>query len=91
MFTERPDIERILSVVEQRLSEDRTLARQVGMYCCREFSRTSLSRIGEIYGVSDAGVSVASRRVTGRLKNDARLREVVKAIVDDLGLLNVEI
>ena len=50
-----------------------------------------LARVGESYGVSDAGVSVASRRVTGRLKNDAGLRETVKAIVNDLGLLNDEI
>lgn len=87
----RPDIVKIIAVVEKQLTNDQTLARQVGMYCCREFSRAGLARIGETFGVSDAGVSVASRRVTRRLKNDARLRDQVKTIAVELGLLNVEI
>jgi len=86
----RPDPAQIKTAVDQSIS-DQALARQIGMYCCRQYSRVSLKRIGEIFGVSDAGVSIASRRMAGRLKNDKGLRDVVDAIAVDFQLLNVEI
>ncbi len=87
----RPDIEQVVSVVERHLSNHPTRIRQVGMYCCRQFTRSGLKQIGQHFGISDAGVSVAAKRVAECMKADAQLREVIRKIESEVELLNVEI
>jgi len=85
-----PTIEDIRAAVEKRFREDRAQHRQIGLYCCRQYSRKSLAQIGKAYGISDAGVSAASQRVAARLETDVLLREVLREIEGELDLLKVE-
>lgn len=87
----QPSIAEIRAVVERRFADNGAQGRRVGLYCCRQYSRRSLVQIGAEYGISDAGASAAGKRVAERLKVDEGLRDVLREIERELGLLKVEI
>lgn len=86
-----PEVAEIRAVVEKRLVGNKAEARRLGLYCCRQYSRRSLAQIGKEYGISDAGVSAAAKRISERLKVDEKLSRVLREVESELGVLKVEI
>jgi putative transposase len=77
----RPGIDEIIKVVENEVKEN-ALAKKVSLYFCHRYSGARLLEIGERFGMSDAAVAQASRRMRIVYEKDETLRkrlDVVKA------------
>jgi chromosomal replication initiation ATPase DnaA len=75
--------------VEAFLPSDVNLARQVKLHLCHRYSGRRLREIGEWFGVTESGVSQASRRIQDRQEEDRKLRLLVREIVKKASLSNV--
>lgn len=81
--------EEIAEAVDRAFKEDAALARKVKLYLYHTHTAQSLRQIGTRFGISESGVSQASRRMSVRLGHDSRLRRRISAIIDELALSNV--
>jgi len=81
----RPDPEMIEQAVDAEIVNEK-LARQVKLYLCHCYSGRRLRDIGERFGVSDSGVTQASRRIDDRQKKDKSLKKVILRVVKNLKL-----
>jgi hypothetical protein len=82
----RPALESIRAAVEALFTNDRAMARRVGLYLCRRHTGLTLKEIGAAYGVGESAVTQASRRVTEEMKQSESLRASVKVLETELGL-----
>jgi len=62
-MTDRPGIETIEQEVDSKIKNDSKLVRQVKMLLGHRYSGKKLSEIGARFGVSESGVTQASRRM----------------------------
>ena len=85
----RPGLDDLEQVVNSVLQSDEKLARQVKLYLCHRYSGKKLREIGNRFGVSESGVTQASRRIRIKQKNDKKLGKLIRKIVRDLSLSNV--
>jgi REP element-mobilizing transposase RayT len=88
-ITNRPGLGLIEQVVNSVLQSDEKMARQVKLYLCHRYSGKKLREIGERFGVSESGVTQASRRIRIKKKNDKKLGKVITKMVKELTLSNV--
>ncbi len=88
-LTDRPELGYIEKVVDSCLQSDEKLARQVKLHLCHRYSGLGLREIGERFGVTESGVSQASRRIRIRQEDDRKLRLLVSKIVKKVFLSNV--
>jgi putative transposase len=58
-------------------SEREDLLRNESIYYCQKYSGTKLKEIGERFGISDAVVSQASRRLAKKAETDQQLKEML--------------
>ena len=65
------------------------LGRMAGIFLCHRFSGAKLKEIGAIYGLSESGVSQASRRFEKAMEEDEDLRGKIERIKEELSLSNV--
>jgi hypothetical protein len=67
----------IIMKIKAALGDRAALLRNVSLYCCQKYSGAKLKDIGERFGVSDAAVSQASRRLALKAETDQQLKEVI--------------
>ena len=82
----RPGLDDIEEVVTATLQQDKKLARQVNLYLCLRYSGKKLREIGERFGVSESGVTQASRRIRTKMNSNKRLGKVIRKMVKELTL-----
>jgi REP element-mobilizing transposase RayT len=85
----KPSLYRIVEAVRTAFPEDRRLATKAGIYLCHHFSGVKLREIGELFQLSESGITQASRRFGKDVVKDKKLREKLKQIAEDQGLSNV--
>jgi hypothetical protein len=59
----RPSMDEIIRNLKAELGDRAELLSNVSLYCCQKYSGAKLKDIGERFGISDAAVSQASRRL----------------------------
>lgn len=79
----RPSIDDIIARA-QKEPVDPKLLRNISIYCCQQFSGAKLRDIGAYFGISDAAVSQASRRLTLKCEKDQELKKVVRRLEEEL-------
>jgi len=75
-------------VVNSALQSDEKIARQIKLHLCHRFSGRKLREIGEWFGVSESGVTQASRRIRIKQKNDKKFAKIIAEMVRELILSN---
>ena len=88
-ITNRPGLDDIEHIIDSVLQPDEKLARQVKLYLCHRYSGKRLREIGERFGVSESGVTQASRRIAIKQENDKKLEKLITKMVKKLPLSNV--
>ena len=88
-LTGGPDLFFIKAAAEEAFSEEERLARMAGIYLCRRFSRVKLKEIGELFDLSDSGVTQASRRFETIMTKDESIGRKVQKIVKKLSISKV--
>ena len=73
----RPSMNYIIMKIKAELGDRAALLRNVSIYCCQKYSGAKLKDIGERFGVSDAAVSQASRRLALKAETDQHLKEML--------------
>ena len=81
----RPGLDEIITVVERIVSEQ-VLAKKVGIYLCHRYSGARLREIGERYGLSDAAITQASRRMKVACEHDETVRKLVAEVEEGLNV-----
>lgn len=81
----RPSLKEIIGKVKTVLGEDNELTRSMSLYICQRHSGAKLKEIGEQFGISDAAVSQASRRLVLRAGKDKELKKVIDRVEEFLG------
>ena len=84
----RPSMDAIIMTIKAELGDRATWLRAVSLYGCQQYSGAKLKDIGARFGISDAAVSQASRRVAAQAKTDQQLRKLLDRV--DKRLRNVE-
>lgn len=87
---DRPRIEVIRAASERYLREDPRRARRVAVYLCHRTTGLRLREIGAAFGMSDAAVSQASRRVSQEASDSPELAASIAAVKAALGMSDVE-
>ena len=83
-MTNRPGLDGIEHVVDLVFQSDQKLARQVKLYLCHRYSGKRLREIGQRFGVSESGVTQASRRIGTKQQNDKKLRKLITKTLKQL-------
>jgi hypothetical protein len=86
----RPTLDEIVSTVEKMIHNDASLARKVSIYFCHRYSGARLRKVGEQFGMSDAAITQASKRVRVAAESDGNMREILEEVAKKLGLYRVE-
>ena len=81
----RPSIDEIIMKIKTVLGEDNELTRNMSLFICQRHSGAKLNEIGEQFGISDAAVSQASRRLVLRAEKDKELKKVMDRIEGVMG------
>jgi len=81
----RPTLDAIIMKVRTELGEEAESLRTVTLYCCQHYSGAKLKEIGERFGISDAAVSQASRRLALKAETDQQLRRMLSRLRNLLG------
>jgi putative transposase len=76
----RPSMDEIIMKTKAELGDRAELLRNVSLYCCQKYSGAKLKDIGERFGISDAAVSQASRRVAFKAETDQHLKEMLDRV-----------
>ncbi len=82
----RPTLDEIIGAIEKEPGMKEIYSRNMSIYFCHRYSGARLREIGECFGLSDAAVSQASRRLRVAYENDAVVREQLEQIKCKLGL-----
>ena len=83
---ERPLPEKIYEVTRKVFVDNARLARLAGIYLCHRYSGAKLKEIGDLFLLSESGVTQASRRFETSMKVEAQLREKIEQIREILGV-----
>lgn len=75
----RPSVDEIIDRIKEE-PVDEKLLRNLSIYCCQKFSGAKLKEIGEQFGISDAAVSQASRRLTLKAETDQVLKKLIRRL-----------
>jgi REP element-mobilizing transposase RayT len=76
----RPTVNEIINTVEKVIGKDDPLSRKVSIYFCHRYSGARLKEIGERFGMSDAAITQASRRVKISSESDVTLRKLLDRV-----------
>jgi len=80
-------VEAVIEAVKRETGEEGGLWRKISIHLCHRYSGMKLKEIGEKFGVSDATVSVTSKRLLAQATKDRKAKEALEAAKQ---LLNVE-
>lgn len=81
-------MDQIIGLTEKHI-EDKTMARKISIHLCHRFSGERLRNIGERFGLSESGVTQASRRMADKAHKDKILGQGLRKIMEKLGLYDV--
>jgi hypothetical protein len=70
----------IIMAIKAELGDRIALLRTVSLYGCQKYSGAKLKDIGVRFGISDAAVSRASRRVTLKAETDLHLKKILERV-----------
>jgi hypothetical protein len=79
-LTLRPSMDEIVMKIKAELGDRAELLRNVSIYACQKYSGAKLKDIGERFGISDAAVSQASRRVALKAETDPQLKKMLDRV-----------
>lgn len=85
----RPGIDEIIKAVKSAVKEE-TQAKKISIYFCHRISGARLREIGERFGMSDAAVTQASRRMRVAYEKDEALRKLFDEVKAKLKMSAVE-
>jgi REP element-mobilizing transposase RayT len=88
-LTKKPDFDEIEKEVDSIYQSDSRIVRQIKLYVSHRFSGRKLKEIGKQYGISESGVTQASRRIKIQAEKDVSLMRDLKLIEKKLSLSNV--
>ncbi|MEJ2642295.1 MAG: transposase [Desulfosarcinaceae bacterium] len=80
VIQKRIGIEEIEQAVDRVLGFDLKLARQVKLYFSHRYTGLKLKAIGNRFGISESGVTQASRRILLRAQTDKRISKVIDKV-----------
>ena len=83
----RISVDEIIDIVKNELDDNGNLTRKVCIFLCRKHSGARLREIGERFGISEAAVSQASRRLELQVMQDQRLKKLLNGLEDRLKLV----
>jgi REP element-mobilizing transposase RayT len=81
----RPSMDDIIKEIKIVLGERDELIRNLSIYCCQKYSGAKLREIGDHFGMSDAAVSQASRRLVLKAEKDQQLKKKIERVETLLG------
>jgi putative transposase len=76
----RPSMDAIIMKIKTELGDRAELLRNVSIYGCQKYSGAKLKDIGGRFGISDAAVSQASRRLALKAETDQQLRKMLDRV-----------
>lgn len=79
-LTEKVSVQDIFDEVEFVFGKESVLARNVKMYLCQRYTGEKLKVIGKYFGISESGVSQASRRISQKSDKDKKLKKKIEKI-----------
>jgi REP element-mobilizing transposase RayT len=85
----KPGIEQISQITELVFGNQLQIARNAVLYLCHKYTGTNLKEIGQHFGISESGVSQASRRMAIKIGHDKKLKKQIKKIEIKLNLSKV--
>jgi REP element-mobilizing transposase RayT len=77
-------VDEIIDIVKNELGDNEDLTRKVSIFFCRKHSGARLREIGERFGISEAAVSQASRRLELQARRDQRLEKLLNGLKNTL-------
>lgn len=80
----RPSLDRIVAVIASEPELNEKLRRNVGIYFCHRYSGARLQEIGERFGLSDAAIAQASRRLRIAAEGDENVRAMLQRVAGKL-------
>lgn len=83
-LTLHPSMDEIIARVKAAAPGGEKLLRNISIYCCQKYSGAKLKEIGERFGISDAAVSQASRRLVLKAGKDQQLKQAMDRVEGDL-------
>ena len=83
---ESPRTEQIYEITRKVFVDNFKLARLAGIYLCHRYSGAKLKEIGDLFLLSDSGVTQASRRFETAMKAEVQLGKKVEEIREILDL-----
>lgn len=89
VLSKRPDIDDIEKIVDSIFKSDEKLARQMKLYMCHRFSGKKLRDIGKRFGITESGVTQASRRMKIKAEKENSVKQNIKSIENKIHLSNV--
>jgi REP element-mobilizing transposase RayT len=87
-LTRNRPMDQIIGLVEEHI-EDKEMARKISIHLCHCFSGEKLRHIGEFFGLSESGVTHASRRMADEAEKSKNLGQRLREIKEKLGLYDV--
>jgi len=88
-LAKKPGFDEIEKVVDSIYQSDSRIVRKIKLYASHRFSGRKLKEIGNRYGISESGVTQASRRLKIQAEKDVSLKRNLKLIEEKLSLSNV--
>ena len=70
----------IEKAVDRIITSDQKLARQIKLYFSHRYSGLKLKKLGRRYGISESGVTQASRRVRLKIEDDKKFARMITKI-----------
>ncbi|RLB70352.1 MAG: hypothetical protein DRH04_03780 [Deltaproteobacteria bacterium] len=83
-LTPRISVDEIIDIVKNELGDNENLTRKVSIFLCRKHSGARLREIGERFGISEAAVSQASRRLELQVMEDQQLEKLLNGLENTL-------
>ncbi len=85
-LTGRPSLDEIRDAAREVFSENDRLATKAGIYLCHRYGGAKLKEIGELFRLTESGVTQASKRFELEIKSDEKLKESMMEIGRSLRL-----
>ncbi len=85
-LSDKPRIDEIIKKTDKVFARDNALSRKVALYLCHNYSGKRLKEIGSHFGISNSGVTLASRRLSTVIEKDRKLKKKISEIITRLQL-----
>ena len=80
------NIDLVYEEVISTLGDSNKISKKVTLYICHNFSGKTLKEIGAYFGIGESAVSLASSRLSRKLRWNRKLSKNIELIIDKLNL-----